>query len=76
LKVARERWPDVGLAELTDGRRLFVARCGSCHTLPLPADTKPEDWPAVMERMAPLAKLTAAEAQAVERYLISTVDAK
>lgn len=76
LELARKRWPDVALSELRDGRQLFVARCGSCHTLPIPTDTSAEQWPEVMRQMAPLSKLTAPEAQAVERYLISTVDAR
>lgn len=76
LNAARVRWPGVALDELSEGRQLFVARCGSCHTLPIPADTTAARWPEVMRQMAPLAKLTDPEAQAVERYLISTVEAK
>jgi len=59
------------LAELQQGRTLYVSRCGSCHALKPPAELQPEQWQAEVTEMREKngVKLSDAEAQAIVRYL-------
>ena len=64
-------FPDVTLAELQQGRTLYVSRCGSCHTLKRPAELPSEQWQVEVTEMRSKngVKLSDAEAQAIVRYL-------
>ncbi len=70
---AKATWPDASLAELTLGRSEFLEHCGTCHSLPAPADKPAERWSGIVQRMVEThhAKLEPAEQQAVTRYLSS-----
>ncbi|HEY8903318.1 MAG TPA: hypothetical protein VIM48_06405 [Chthoniobacterales bacterium] len=62
-------------ADLTAGRDLLATRCTSCHSLmPLAAYT-PAQWSANVQKMAPRAKLTPAEATRVTAYLVAAREA-
>lgn len=68
---AQGRWPDSSLAQLEQGRSVFVQRCSGCHALPLP-DTRTEaEWKKVLDEMAGDAKLTLDERVLVERFVLS-----
>ena len=64
-------FPDLTLAELEQGRSLYVSRCGSCHTLKRPAELAPQQWDQEVREMREKngVKLSDAEAQAIVRYL-------
>jgi len=64
-------FPDVTLSELSQGRTLYVSRCGSCHVLKRPVELPPEQWQAEVDDMRAKngVKLSDAEAQAIVRYL-------
>ena len=64
-------FPDLTLAELQQGRSLYVSRCGSCHALKPPAELPPQQWQAEVSEMREKngVKLSDAEAQAIVRYL-------
>jgi len=64
-------FPDVTLSELSQGRTLYVSRCGSCHVLKRPVELPPEQWQAEVSDMREKngVKLSDAEAQAIVRYL-------
>ena len=64
-------FPDVTLAELEQGRTLYVSRCGSCHVLKRPAELPAEQWASEVSKMRTKngVKLSDAEAQAITRYL-------
>jgi cytochrome c5 len=64
-------FPDLTLAELEQGRGLYVSRCGSCHTLKRPAELAPQQWELEVTDMREKngVKLSDAEAQAIVRYL-------
>ncbi|HEX3694819.1 MAG TPA: hypothetical protein VH374_05450 [Polyangia bacterium] len=64
------------VAELGQGRALFVARCASCHALPQPADYATDKWPRFVDEMAARAKLDGPEANAVLHYLLAARDVK
>jgi hypothetical protein len=55
-----------------DGDRLFYeARCGLCH-VPWPrADYEPDEWPGIVDDMAPRAGLTQTQRERVLAYLIA-----
>jgi cytochrome c5 len=39
------------LSDLQDGRRLYLARCGTCHALPEPGSLAPDAWGAQVHDM-------------------------
>jgi cytochrome c5 len=64
-------FPDLTLAQLNDGRTLYVSRCGSCHALKRPAELPPAQWQTEVLEMRDKngVKLSDAEAQSIIRYL-------
>jgi cytochrome c5 len=64
-------FPDLTLSELSQGRTLYVSRCGSCHTLKRPVELPPEQWQVEVTEMRAKngVKLSDTEAQAIVRYL-------
>jgi cytochrome c5 len=65
------QFADLTLSELSQGRTLYVSRCGSCHTLKRPAELKPEQWEHEVGEMREKngVKLSDQETQAIVRYL-------
>jgi len=68
---AQGRWPDSTLAQLEQGRSVFVQRCSGCHALPLPDSRTEAEWKKVLDEMGAEAKLTANERVLVERFVLS-----
>jgi cytochrome c5 len=68
---AQGRWPDSSLAQLEEGRAVFVQRCSGCHALPLPDSRNEAQWKKVLDEMSADAKLTASERVLVERFVLS-----
>lgn len=64
-------FPDLTLSELSQGRSLYVSRCGSCHALKPPRELPAEQWQAEVGEMRAKngVKLSDSEAQAIVRYL-------
>ena len=69
---ASEKWPGTTVAELEQGRTVFVTRCAGCHNLPLPDSKSSEEWATVVGDMATGARLSAADQDLVLRYLSAT----
>jgi hypothetical protein len=67
--AAQAGWPGTTTADLDRGRHLYVVRCSACHLAHTPSERRSRDWPAVVDKMAPRAKLAAAEKIDVLRYL-------
>ncbi|HVY29822.1 MAG TPA: hypothetical protein VHB79_24850 [Polyangiaceae bacterium] len=65
-------FPDVTLSELSQGRTLYLSRCGSCHVLRRPAELAPDQWQAEVDEMRTKngVKLSDGEARAILRYLV------
>lgn len=59
------------LAELTQGRELYINSCKKCHGLNAPESRTPEQWTKVLESMAPKAKLTSEQKDLVYKYLVN-----
>ncbi len=68
---AAERWPGTTVAELDDGRTLYLGHCGSCHLPPSPRDVPADDWPRHVAEMAERSGLDATAQERVERYLVT-----
>ena len=58
------------LAELQAGRKLYVNKCGSCHTLILPEKHTAAQWPGMETRMEARSKITPGESKLILKYLL------
>jgi hypothetical protein len=63
-------WPGTTVAELSEGRRLYLQRCTSCHSLYRPESRPPGAWPKIVREMTSRSKLTEAAAHEITRYLV------
>jgi len=61
----------VNVALLQKGRTLLVHRCIECHTLPPLWHYKTEDWPEIVNSMAPRASLKPADRDAIVAYILA-----
>jgi cytochrome c5 len=71
VTVAQRRWADTSADELSRGRQLLTTRCTACHGLRDPADHGPAEWEFYLKEMGQRAHLDTAEAQALQRYVLS-----
>jgi mono/diheme cytochrome c family protein len=63
-------WPGTTVAELTEGRRLYLQRCSGCHALYRPEARAPSLWPKIVHAMTVRSRLTEATARDITRYLV------
>lgn len=61
--------PGTSLAMLQLGRQVYAERCGSCHRLHAPDSHRPEEWPALVQRMHQRARLDSVQQAAVLAFL-------
>ena len=57
------------LADLNNGRELFIGSCDKCHKLPNPTKHDLSGWQNTMKAMAPKAHLSNSDAEMVIKYL-------
>ncbi len=57
------------LSELQEGRRLYIAKCGGCHTLYLPEKHTKQEWQVTINNMATRAHLESLEKIRIFNYL-------
>jgi mono/diheme cytochrome c family protein len=57
------------LAELQQGRALYIDNCGSCHGLYSPDDFSASRWGNIMSDMAPQTSMSASETALVKKYV-------
>ena len=67
--ISNARSDQVDIAQLQDGRRLFLSRCLECHTLPPVAKYSRNEWPHLVSRMAGRANLSPGEQAVITAYL-------
>lgn len=67
---------NVELAELAQGRKLLLSKCGGCHKTPLPGDRTPAEWPAMLDDMGERANLDDHQEHLIEQYLITMATAE
>lgn len=71
---ASQKWPGTTVADLEQGRTVFVSHCAGCHNLPSPGSKTPDEWASVVGEMAAGARLDAADQDLVLRYLSAVSD--
>jgi mono/diheme cytochrome c family protein len=59
------------LAALDEGRTLYLAHCGACHTPPSPTSRPVTEWPAHVDEMQTRAHLSPQQAELVKQYLVT-----
>ena len=57
------------LAELEQGRKLYLNNCGSCHQLYAPESFSPAQWKSVLNSMAPRTGMSSALVTLVTKYV-------
>jgi hypothetical protein len=57
------------LAELQDGRVLYIDNCGACHGYYLPESYTPSRWRSIMPSMSPNTSMSASEVGLVTKYV-------
>ena len=57
------------LAQLQQGRTLFVNNCGRCHGLPSPDSYSASNWNIILANMVPRAGLSTSDAALVSKYV-------
>src|SRR5262245_50852033 len=63
--VTRAITPDV-----SQGKSIFMNRCGRCHDLPQPSQYNANRWEKILATMAPKARLNEDQAIHVKAYLV------
>jgi cytochrome c553 len=61
----------VELADLQQGRSLTIAKCSSCHHVPLPTDRSAEQWPRMIDEMSVRSHLDETQHHLIEAYLVT-----
>jgi nitrate/TMAO reductase-like tetraheme cytochrome c subunit len=61
---------NVAIEDLQQGRTLLLAKCGNCHTTPVPAEVTAAAWPKKVDEMAGRAGLTPSQHRLIELYLV------
>lgn len=74
LGKARSEDPTVTLADLQEGRKLYVSNCSGCHNLHIPSQFGDSEWSRWVETMRERSRLTSEETVSITRYLIAVND--
>lgn len=61
---------NVQLAELVDGRKLMVTKCGNCHAPPMPNEHTAAEWPAKLDEMGQRANLDPKQRYLIQQYFV------
>jgi mono/diheme cytochrome c family protein len=67
---ARQAFPETA-DELDESRGLYATKCSGCHMLVLPQNVPHSEWPMVIAKMAPKAKLDDAQRGRILRYVLT-----
>jgi hypothetical protein len=61
--------PNATLAELQQGRDLYLGKCGACHQIYSPDSFNESNWQNILSMMAPRAGLSSANSTLVYKYV-------
>jgi hypothetical protein len=61
--------PNATLAELQQGRDLYLGKCGTCHQIYSPDSFNASNWQNILSMMAPRAGLSSANSTLVYKYV-------
>ncbi|MCC6768931.1 MAG: hypothetical protein IT240_07795 [Bacteroidia bacterium] len=71
VERAKQKFPDLTLAQLQEGKKINDETCGSCHKLHQPTELSEEAWRKIVPPMAKKGKLDSRSEDLVLRYLVS-----
>ncbi|HXB40009.1 MAG TPA: hypothetical protein VNZ49_05660 [Bacteroidia bacterium] len=71
VTAARVKFPDVTLDVLKQGHGIYYGACTRCHGAKDIVRRDEKEWVGIMDDMAPKAKLTAEEKDAVWKYVMA-----
>jgi hypothetical protein len=57
------------LAELQQGRSLYISNCNKCHSLYSPDNYAPSQWKSILSSMGPKTSMSASEIELVTKYV-------
>lgn len=69
IPVSDQETTTASLTELQAGRKLYVHKCGGCHTLFLPEKYTKQEWQVWVSEMAPKVAMDSTEERLVLKYL-------
>jgi len=69
VPTASDATANATLAELQQGRTLFINNCSNCHALPNPDDYTASGWTSILSSMAPRTPLTSPQVTLVYKYV-------
>ncbi len=74
---AVRRWPEVTLATLQAGRKMYVAKCSGCHSLRSPSSKPADTWPSALDEMEQDGDLTLTRSERllIEQFLVTMSEA-
>jgi cytochrome c5 len=75
-KRASVTWPGTTVAELNQGRQIYLSKCSSCHQPVQPGSIAPKEWPQHIDEMKTRSKLDDREVRLIERYLVTMSEQK
>lgn len=71
VQKARQADPGITLEQLQTARKLYAIKCSSCHNLHLPREFTSAQWPGILDKMQPKAKITDEQKKLLLAYLTS-----
>ena len=71
LTAIKSKFPDVTLPVLTEGHAIYTGVCTNCHGAKNIYRIPEERWQSIIDNMAPKAKITASQKDALTRYVFS-----
>lgn len=69
---SQQHGTNVGMEELQAGRSAYVSSCAGCHHLHRPEEYASAEWPGLVAKMAPRAKLSVDDERLIASYLSAT----
>lgn len=69
VQKAQSVSPGITLGQMTAARKLYAAKCSSCHNLHLPKELSALQWQKNLDKMQVRAKITDAQKQLLFTYL-------
>jgi hypothetical protein len=73
---AARQWDGSSVATLSEGRDLYVAKCGGCHSLYAPTAVSASRWPATVDDMVENAGIRPNERDLIVHYLLTASRAR
>ncbi|MDI1355681.1 MAG: cytochrome c [bacterium] len=71
LMAVQKKFPDATMANLQKGHELFYGKCTRCHGPKNISKRSEKEWPKILDKMAPRAKLSPEDKDAVYKYVMS-----